>query len=191
MPTIRRKLRSSAEPVFARNEPLPRRSRLRGGGPRDHVRPGAARALNARSALRVPAGVALPRGERGPCGPYPLRGVASSISRLLTRIYEAVVRWSLRWKWSVIGAAAALTIVTAPVFTHLGSEFMPPLREGRCSTCRRRCPHLARRGAEAAAGERPHDQAVPRGRSRARQGGARRNEYRSRAALNARDGDHT
>jgi Cu(I)/Ag(I) efflux system membrane protein CusA/SilA len=46
------------------------------------------------------------------------------------RIYEPVVRWSLRWKWSVIGAAAALTVVTVPVFTHLGSEFMPPLREG-------------------------------------------------------------
>ena len=52
------------------------------------------------------------------------------ISRFLMRIYEPVVRWSLRWKWSVIGVAAALTIVTVPVFTHLGSEFMPPLREG-------------------------------------------------------------
>src|ERR1700676_2834956 len=52
------------------------------------------------------------------------------ISRFLTRIYEPVVRWSLRWKWSVIGVAAALTVVTVPVFTHLGSEFMPPLREG-------------------------------------------------------------
>src|SRR4029077_140356 len=52
------------------------------------------------------------------------------ISRFLMRIYEPVVRWSLRWKWSVIGVAAALTVVTVPVFTHLGSEFMPPLREG-------------------------------------------------------------
>src|SRR4030095_16439810 len=26
------------------------------------------------------------------------------ISRVLTRMYEPVVRWSLRWKWSVIGA---------------------------------------------------------------------------------------
>ena len=52
------------------------------------------------------------------------------ISRLLMRIYEPVVHWSLRWKWWVIGAAAALTIITVPVFTHLGSEFMPPLREG-------------------------------------------------------------
>jgi Cu(I)/Ag(I) efflux system membrane protein CusA/SilA len=52
------------------------------------------------------------------------------ISRVLTRIYEPVVRWSLRWKWTVIGAAAAITLATVPVFMHLGSEFMPPLREG-------------------------------------------------------------
>src|SRR4029434_9443848 len=51
-------------------------------------------------------------------------------SRLLMRIYEPVVRWSLRWKWSVIGGAVALVVVTVPVFTHLGSEFMPPLDEG-------------------------------------------------------------
>ncbi len=52
------------------------------------------------------------------------------ISRFLTRIYEPVVRWSLQWKWTVIGAAAGITLATVPVFTHLGSEFMPPLREG-------------------------------------------------------------
>jgi copper/silver efflux system protein len=53
-----------------------------------------------------------------------------AISRFLMRMYEPVVRWSLRWKWSVIGGAAALVVVTVPVFTHLGSEFMPPLAEG-------------------------------------------------------------
>ena len=52
------------------------------------------------------------------------------ISRFLTKMYEPVVRWSLRWKWSVIGGAAALVVVTVPVFTRLGSEFMPPLHEG-------------------------------------------------------------
>jgi Cu(I)/Ag(I) efflux system membrane protein CusA/SilA len=40
------------------------------------------------------------------------------------------VRWTLRWKWLVIGAAVALIIVTIPVFFHLGSESMPPLDEG-------------------------------------------------------------
>jgi Cu(I)/Ag(I) efflux system membrane protein CusA/SilA len=52
------------------------------------------------------------------------------ISRVLMRLYEPVVRWSLRWKWAVIGGAMALVAVTVPVFTHLGSEFMPPLAEG-------------------------------------------------------------
>ena len=52
------------------------------------------------------------------------------ISRWLIRIYEPVVRWSLRWKWSVIGVAAGLIIMTVPAFMRLGSEFMPPLYEG-------------------------------------------------------------
>ena len=113
------------------------------------------------------------------------------ISRLLTKMYEPVVRWSLRWKWSVIGGAAALVVVTVPVFTRLGSEFMPPLLRRVASL---HADDDARdrdqRGAEAGAGERPGNQAVPRGRSRARQGGARGHEHRSRAALDARDGDH-
>jgi len=52
------------------------------------------------------------------------------ISRPLIRVYEPVVRWTLRWKWLVIGAALALMIVTIPVFYQLGSESMPPLDEG-------------------------------------------------------------
>jgi Cu(I)/Ag(I) efflux system membrane protein CusA/SilA len=52
------------------------------------------------------------------------------VSRILTRAYEPVVRWSLRWKWAVIAAALALVLVTIPVFNRLGSEFMPALDEG-------------------------------------------------------------
>jgi len=52
------------------------------------------------------------------------------ISRVLGRLYEPVVRWSLRWRRTVIGASAALVLVTVPVFLELGSEFMPPLDEG-------------------------------------------------------------
>jgi Cu(I)/Ag(I) efflux system membrane protein CusA/SilA len=52
------------------------------------------------------------------------------ISRRLIRVYEPVVRWTLRWKWLVIGAALALMIFTIPVFYQLGSEAMPPLDEG-------------------------------------------------------------
>ncbi len=52
------------------------------------------------------------------------------ISRALIRLYEPVASWTLRWKWVVIGMAAALIIVTVPVYFKLGSEFMPPLEEG-------------------------------------------------------------
>jgi Cu(I)/Ag(I) efflux system membrane protein CusA/SilA len=52
------------------------------------------------------------------------------ISQQLIRVYEPVVRWTLRWKWLVIGAAIALVAVTIPVFYQLGSESMPPLDEG-------------------------------------------------------------
>jgi len=52
------------------------------------------------------------------------------ISRVLMRLYEPVVAWSLRWKWFVIAGALALVAVTVPVYQKLGSEFMPPLDEG-------------------------------------------------------------
>jgi len=52
------------------------------------------------------------------------------ISRVLIRLYEPVAGWTLRRKWTVIGVAIALVIVTIPVYFKLGSEFMPPLEEG-------------------------------------------------------------
>ena len=52
------------------------------------------------------------------------------VSRLLMRLYEPAVRWTLRSKWIVLAAAAALIAVTIPVALELGSEFMPPMDEG-------------------------------------------------------------
>jgi Cu(I)/Ag(I) efflux system membrane protein CusA/SilA len=52
------------------------------------------------------------------------------VSRALNRLYEPVVRWSLRWKWTVIAGAVVACLATLPVFFKLGSEFMPPLDEG-------------------------------------------------------------
>ena len=52
------------------------------------------------------------------------------LTRSLTRLYEPVVAWSLRWKWAVMATAAAMVVITVPVFMHLGSELMPPLDEG-------------------------------------------------------------
>ena len=52
------------------------------------------------------------------------------ISRRLIRVYAPVVTWSLRRKWWVIGGAVVLVLITLPVYSQLGSEFMPPLEEG-------------------------------------------------------------
>jgi Cu(I)/Ag(I) efflux system membrane protein CusA/SilA len=52
------------------------------------------------------------------------------ISRILMRLYEPVVAWSLRWKWLVIAGALGLIAATVPIYQKLGSEFMPPLDEG-------------------------------------------------------------
>jgi Cu(I)/Ag(I) efflux system membrane protein CusA/SilA len=52
------------------------------------------------------------------------------VSRRLIRVYEPVVRWTLRWRWLVIAAAVVVVLVTIPVFNQLGSEAMPPLDEG-------------------------------------------------------------
>ena len=48
----------------------------------------------------------------------------------LMRIYDPIVRWTLRWKAQVIAGAVALVLLTIPLFWKIGSEFMPPLEEG-------------------------------------------------------------
>ena len=52
------------------------------------------------------------------------------ISRILMRVYEPAVSWTLRHKRIVFSAAAILIVVTIPAFLSLGSEFMPPMDEG-------------------------------------------------------------
>ncbi len=48
----------------------------------------------------------------------------------LMRIYDPVVRWTLRWKTQVIAGAVVIVLLTVPLFWKIGSEFMPPLEEG-------------------------------------------------------------
>ncbi len=48
----------------------------------------------------------------------------------LIRIYDPIVRWTLRWKTQVIAGAVVLVLLTIPLFWTIGSEFMPPLEEG-------------------------------------------------------------
>ena len=52
------------------------------------------------------------------------------ISRLLHWMYERPCRFVVRHAWLTIALAVALVATTVPVYQRLGSEFMPPLREG-------------------------------------------------------------
>ncbi len=52
------------------------------------------------------------------------------VNRLLIALYAPVVRGVLRFRKSTIALAVIALAVTYPVFTRLGSEFMPPLNEG-------------------------------------------------------------
>ncbi|MBI4355161.1 MAG: efflux RND transporter permease subunit, partial [Candidatus Omnitrophica bacterium] len=52
------------------------------------------------------------------------------VSKVLFRIYEPACRFVLRHRKATVITAIALVLTTIPVYLRLGSEFMPPLREG-------------------------------------------------------------
>ena len=52
------------------------------------------------------------------------------VSRFLHRVYEAPCRFVVRHAKATVVASGLLVLATVPVFLSLGSEFMPPLREG-------------------------------------------------------------
>ncbi len=52
------------------------------------------------------------------------------VSRILFRLYEPACRFVLKHRKGTILAATLLVLTTLPVYFQLGSEFMPPLREG-------------------------------------------------------------
>jgi Cu(I)/Ag(I) efflux system membrane protein CusA/SilA len=54
----------------------------------------------------------------------------NAVTRFCTSLYEPVLRFALRWKWTCLGINAAVVPLTAVLFFALGHEFMPPLYEG-------------------------------------------------------------
>jgi Cu(I)/Ag(I) efflux system membrane protein CusA/SilA len=52
------------------------------------------------------------------------------ISRPLMRVYHPVVEFVLRHQWLTIASAVLVVLLTIPIFSRIGSEFMPPLDEG-------------------------------------------------------------
>lgn len=52
------------------------------------------------------------------------------ISRPLMKLYRPVVEFALRHRWIIVVGAIVVVVATVPVYFRLGSEFMPPLKEG-------------------------------------------------------------
>ena len=55
---------------------------------------------------------------------------ANPLNRFFVRLYDPVLRVSLRYRYRVIAGAVLLVALTAAPFARLGEEFMPPLDEG-------------------------------------------------------------
>ncbi len=49
---------------------------------------------------------------------------------LLVRLYRPIISGALRVRWLTLGLAVVVVGLTAPIFSRLGAEFMPPLNEG-------------------------------------------------------------
>lgn len=58
------------------------------------------------------------------------RTIADRIMAVLQRLYDPVIRFSLRFKWLVIGAAFLLFVLSLWRFSMMGGEFIPRLEEG-------------------------------------------------------------
>ncbi|MBE0576825.1 MAG: efflux RND transporter permease subunit [Desulfuromonadales bacterium] len=52
------------------------------------------------------------------------------INRIMIRLYHPVVDFVLKWRWSVLIVALAITLTSIIPLKRMGSEFMPPLYEG-------------------------------------------------------------
>ncbi len=52
------------------------------------------------------------------------------VMKLIVRLYESVLRFSLRNKWLVIAAGAAILVGSYLLYNRLGSEFLPAFDEG-------------------------------------------------------------
>jgi Cu(I)/Ag(I) efflux system membrane protein CusA/SilA len=52
------------------------------------------------------------------------------LNRLLVSLYRPIIAGALRVRWLTLGLAVVVVGFTAPIYSRLGAEFMPPLNEG-------------------------------------------------------------
>lgn len=58
------------------------------------------------------------------------RNISLRIMNFLNRVYDPIIRWAMNAKKVVIGIATLMLIITAFIFSTMGSEFIPTLDEG-------------------------------------------------------------
>ncbi|HSN67867.1 MAG TPA: CusA/CzcA family heavy metal efflux RND transporter, partial [Thermoanaerobaculia bacterium] len=56
--------------------------------------------------------------------------IENPVSRFFIRIYDPILRWSLKYRKTMIAANLVALLLAVPMMMSLGSEFMPPLDEG-------------------------------------------------------------
>lgn len=54
---------------------------------------------------------------------------SNPVNRILEKVYEPIIRWCIKWRKTTIGINIAALVISIPLITSLGSEFMPPLDE--------------------------------------------------------------
>ena len=110
------------------------------------------------------------------------------LSRATMALYQPVLKVILRFPLTAIGIALLLMVVTIYPFTRLGSEFMPPLDEGRPALHAHHLPgDLHHRGQEHPAANGPDHSHLSGGGVCLRQGRPGRNRHRPGAPEHDRD----
>lgn len=58
------------------------------------------------------------------------RNISDKLMDFFQRGYSPLIRWAIRFKYAVVGAAVGLLAITLIIFNRMGGEFIPQLQEG-------------------------------------------------------------
>ena len=58
------------------------------------------------------------------------KNISERLMDFFQRIYAPLIRWAIKLKYAVVGAAIALLIIAMIIFGRMGGEFIPQLKEG-------------------------------------------------------------
>ncbi len=58
------------------------------------------------------------------------KNISDRLMDFFQRIYAPLIRWAIKLKYAVVGAAVALLVIAMIIFGRMGGEFIPQLKEG-------------------------------------------------------------